>query len=177
MVKFAAYDAHSIYAYGQTADAAITNGGGIRANKTYPTGSPLKRRDILAELPFGNHVAVFEMSGKDLKAAIENGLSALPQASGRFPQVSGLAIEANVSGPAGQRVISIKVGTELLQETKIYKVATNDFVARGGDGYGVFRNAKLIGELDGPLMVNVVLDYVQKVGTVRTGVEGRIVLK
>ena len=112
------------------ADAAITNGGGIRANKTYPAGSPLKRRDVLAELPFGNHVAVFEMSGKDLKAAIENGLSALPQASGRFPQVSGLAIEANASQPAGQRVISIKVGNDLLQEAKIYKIATNDFVAR-----------------------------------------------
>ncbi|HTS39687.1 MAG TPA: bifunctional UDP-sugar hydrolase/5'-nucleotidase [Xanthobacteraceae bacterium] len=160
------------------ADAAIINGGGIRADKSYAPGDAIKRRDIFAELPFGNHVALIELSGKDLKAAIENGLSLLPQAAGRFPQVSGLTVEADAHKPAGQRVVSIKVGGEALQETKTYKVATNDFMARGGDGYAMFANGKaLIPGYDGPLLVNQVMDYMGKLGTVRSKVEGRIVLQ
>ena len=160
------------------ADVAIINGGSIRANKSYPAGSTLKRGDIFAELPFGNRVGLIEISGKDLMASIENGLRQLPAAAGRFPQVSGLIIEADAHRPAGQRVLSIKVAGEPLQESKTYKVATNDFLARGGDGYIAFRDAKpLIRGFDGPLVVNDVLAYVRKLGTVRTGVEGRIVLK
>jgi 5'-nucleotidase / UDP-sugar diphosphatase len=160
------------------ADAALINGGAIRANRPYPAGSAIKRSDVFAELPFGNRVGVIEISGTDLKAAIENGLGLLPAAAGRFPQVSGLIIEADAHRPAGQRVLSIKVAGEPLQEAKIYKVATNDFLARGGDGYFTFRSAKqLIRGFDGPLVVNEVMAYVRKLGTVRTGVEGRIILK
>ena len=160
------------------ADAAVINGGSIRANKSYPPGSTLKRSDLFAEMPFNNHVGMVEVSGRNLKAAIENGLRALPGAAGRFPQVSGLVIEADTRQPVGQRVLSIKIAGEPLQDEKNYKVATNDFLARGGDGYLAFRDGKqLIREFDGPLMVNAVLAYVRKLGTVRTGVEGRIVLK
>jgi 2',3'-cyclic-nucleotide 2'-phosphodiesterase (5'-nucleotidase family) len=160
------------------ADAAVINGGGIRANKPYPPGSTLKRRDIFSELPFGNHVALIEIDGRELKAAIENGLSLLPRAAGRFPQVSGLTIEANIRQPAGERVVSIKIAGAPLQESKIYKIATNDFMARGGDGYVAFRDAKqLIRDYDGPLITNEVINYVRKLGTMRTGVEGRLILK
>jgi 5'-nucleotidase/UDP-sugar diphosphatase len=141
-------------------------------------GSVIKRSDIFAELPFGNRVGLIEISGRNLKAAIENGLRSLPGAAGRFPQVSGLVIEADARLPVGQRVLSIKVAGEPLQEAKNYKVATNDFLARGGDGYVTFRDAKqLIRGYDGPLVVNEVLAYVHKLGTVNTGVEGRIILK
>jgi len=160
------------------ADAAVINGGGIRANKPYPPGSIIKRRDIFAELPFGNRVALIEVGGKELKEAIERGLSRLPQAAGRFPQVSGLIIEANIRHPAGQRVVSIKIAGAPLQETKTYKIATNDFMTRGGDGYVAFRDAKkLMRDYDGPLMTSAVINYVRKIGTVRTGVEGRLILK
>jgi 5'-nucleotidase / UDP-sugar diphosphatase len=160
------------------ADAAVINGGAIRANKPYPANSAIKRSDIFAELPFGNRVGLIEVSGKALKSAIENGLSVLPGAAGRFPQVSGLTIKADAHRPAGQRVISIKVAGEPLQETKTYKVATNDFLARGGDGYVAFQNAKqVIRGFDGPLVVNEVLAYVRKLGTIRDGIQGRIVLK
>ena len=38
------------------ADVAITNGGGIRADREYPAGTKLTRGDIFAELPFGNQI-------------------------------------------------------------------------------------------------------------------------
>jgi 5'-nucleotidase / UDP-sugar diphosphatase len=159
-------------------EVAVTNGGGIRGGKIYPPGTTITRRDILTELPFGNRLVTLEVSGRDLKAAIENGLSRLPNPSGRFPQVSGLKIEADVSRPAGSRVLSIRVGDAPLDEGKIYSVATNDFMARGGDDYTAFEQAKPVIPLnDSPLMASEVMDYIQDIRTVRTGVDGRIVLK
>ncbi len=159
-------------------DIAILNGGGLRGEKVYPPGSAITRRDVLLELPFGNHVAVLAISGKDVRAGIENGLSLLPRTAGRFPQVSGMRYEADLSRPPGQRVLSIRVGNAPLDEAKIYRMATNDFMARGGDGYTAFVNARqLVTDVDGPLISNEVMVYLRKLGTVKTGIEGRIVLK
>jgi 2',3'-cyclic-nucleotide 2'-phosphodiesterase (5'-nucleotidase family) len=160
------------------ADVAITNGGGIRANKQYPVGATLTRRDILSELPFGNRTSTTEITGAALKAAIENGLSQIENRAGRFPQVSGLVIEANATAPAGKRITSIMVNGAPLDEAKTYKVATNDFMLRGGDGYTSLAG-KVTATVDsgGSLMANDVMAYVRKVGTVTTKVEGRVVLK
>jgi 5'-nucleotidase / UDP-sugar diphosphatase len=159
-------------------DIAIINGGGLRGEKVYAPGSAITRRDVLLELPFRNHVAVLAISGKDVRAAIENGISLLPRTAGRFPQVSGMRYEADLSRPSGQRVLSIRVGNVPLDNAKIYRMATNDFMARGGDGYTMFRDAKpLIPEYDGPLMSNEVMVYLRKLGTVKTGIEGRIVFQ
>lgn len=159
-------------------DVAITNGGGIRGEKVYPPGNAITRRDVLAEFPFGNHVVVLDISGKALRAALENGISLLPNPAGRFPQISGMSFEADLSKPSGQRVLSVRVGREPLDDSKIYKLATNDFLARGSDGYTMFRDAKrLIPDADGPLMANDVMVYLKKIGTAKTGIEGRIVFK
>lgn len=159
-------------------DIAILNGGGLRGAKVYPPGSAITRRDVLLELPFGNHVAVLAISGKDVRAGIENGISQLPRMAGRFPQVSGMRYEADLSRPAGQRVLSIRVGNAPLNNAKIYRMATNDFMARGNDGYTMFRDAKpLVPEHDGPLISNEVMVYLRKLGTVKTGIEGRIIFK
>ena len=55
-------------------EVAITNGGGIRGGKVYPPGATLTRRDVLAELPFGNRLVTSDVSGAVLTVAIENGL-------------------------------------------------------------------------------------------------------
>jgi 5'-nucleotidase / UDP-sugar diphosphatase len=160
------------------ADVAIMNGGGIRAGKVYPPGTAITRRDVLAELPFNNRVVKLDVAGRDLRAALENGLSQLPQAGGRFPQVSGVHIEADISRPPGSRITSIKVGNAPLDDNKTYSVATNDFLAGGGDGYVQFRDARrLLPDPDAPLLANDVMVYIRRLGTVRTGVEGRVTLK
>jgi 5'-nucleotidase / UDP-sugar diphosphatase len=157
---------------------AVTNGGGIRGGKLYPPGSTITRRDILAELPFGNRLITIDISGRDLRAAIENGLSQLPNPAGRFPQVSGLQIDADASRPPGNRVLSIKAGDAPLDESKTYSVATNDFMQRGGDGYSAFQTAKpVLPAGDAPVMAVEVIDYVKDIKTVRTGVDGRIVVR
>jgi 2',3'-cyclic-nucleotide 2'-phosphodiesterase (5'-nucleotidase family) len=160
------------------ADAAVMNGGGIRAGKIYPVGSSITRRDVLAELPFNNRVLAVEMSGRDLRSAIENGLSQLPNASGRFPQVAGMRIEAEIGRPAGSRVVAIEVGGAPLDDARTYRVATNDFIGRGGDGYNTFRTAhRLIPDEDAPLLANAVMTHIRDIAPVRTNVEGRITLR
>ena len=160
------------------ADVALMNGGGIRANKLYAAGSTLTRRDVLAELPFGNVVVVVKLSGADLKAALENGVSAVEEGAGRFPHVSGLTVVADVSKPAGSRIVSVDVGGAPLDPGKTYTVATNDFMARGGDDYVALRNGDyVVGPRDGKLLATVVIDAVTAAGTVSPKVEGRVQLQ
>jgi 5'-nucleotidase / UDP-sugar diphosphatase len=160
------------------ADVAVMNGGGIRGGKLYPANASISRRDVLAELPFGNRVVTVEISGRALKAAIENGLSQLPNAAGRFPQVSGLVVEADLKRPPGSRITAIKVGNAPLDEERSYRVVTNDFLARGGDGYTMFADAAPAGaDSDAPPVAGEVIAYIKSIGTLRTGVEGRIVVK
>ena len=157
------------------ADAAVTNGGGIRGGKVYPAGSTITRRDVLAELPFGNRVVTIEIRGRDLRSALENGLSRLADAAGRFPQVSGMTIQFDPRLPPGKRIKSIRIGGKPLDPNRIYRIATNDFLARGSDGYDTFGKARsLLPADDSPLLANEVMAYLHKLGTVQTGIQGRI---
>ena len=91
------------------ADVAITNGGGIRADKQYQAGQKLTRRDILSEMPFGNTTVLIEVTGEQIKAALENGVSQVRELGGRFPQVSGIVVEVDLKEPVGSRVKSVKI--------------------------------------------------------------------
>ena len=155
--------------------AAVTNGGGIRGGKVYPAGSTITRRDILAELPFGNRIVTIDVRGRDLVAALENGFSRMEDAAGRFPQVSGMKIEIDPRRPPGKRIVSIRIGGAALNPNRTYRIATNDFLARGSDGFTGFGKATpLLPVEDSPLLANEVMSHLRNIGTVRTGVEGRI---
>ena len=160
------------------ADVGLTNGGGIRANKQYPAGAKLTRRDILTELPFGNTTILVEITGADLRAALENGVSQLENRAGRFPQISGMKIEVDSKAPAGSRIVSVEVGGVPLDPAKKYKVASNNFMLDGGDGYTALGKGRvLVGKTDGKLLANEVMAYVRKAGKVEAKVEGRTVVR
>lgn len=157
------------------ADVAITNGGGIRADRQYDAGTKLTRGDVFAELPFGNKAVKLEVTGKDILAALENGLSQVEEGAGRFPQVSGLIVKADLNKLPGQRVFSVAVNGAPLDAAKTYTLATNDFMANGGDGYTVFKSAKpLINAIDAKLMASAVIDYIAAKKEIAPTVEGRI---
>lgn len=157
------------------ADIAITNGGGIRANRLYDPGTKLTRKDILTELPFGNKTVVTEIPGSQVLAALENGFSQVENGAGRFPQVSGLTVVWDPKAPPGSRVASVMVGGAALDKDKLYKVATNDYMLGGGDSYTALGGGKvLVNETAGNLMANDVMTYVEKLGHVTEKVDGRI---
>ena len=56
-----------------------------------------------------------------------------------------------------------------------YKVAVNDYIVGGGDGFAALGGGRIL--TDGPtgqLVANDVMAYVEKLGTVKVAVEGRI---
>lgn len=157
------------------ADIALMNGGGIRGDTTYEAGRKLTRRDILTELPFGNTTVVTELPGSQVLLALENAVSQVEKGAGRFAQVSGVTFAFDVSAPAGSRVSEVMVGGAPLEADKLYKVAVNDYIVGGGDGFDALGGGRII--TDGPtgqLVANDVMAYVEKLGTVKVAVEGRI---
>lgn len=160
------------------ADVAMLNGGGLRGNKDYPAGSTISARDVFSEMPFGNTVLVLEAKGSDIKAMLEHGLSRAGQEFGGFPQVSGLKIAFDPAKPVGQRIESVLVGEWALDPNRTYRLAVNDFLAAGGDGYSMLQNLKRIIDTNaGPLMAGVVIDYIKQKSTIAPRVEGRITAK
>lgn len=88
---------------------------------------------------------------------LENGVSALPAANGRLPQVSGLCFGYDSSAPPGSRVTgavrqaaagSCTGASVDLTVAASYVIAENDFVASGGDGYPVLTSRTTTQEID-----------------------------
>jgi 2',3'-cyclic-nucleotide 2'-phosphodiesterase (5'-nucleotidase family) len=157
------------------ADVAIMNGGGIRADRTYDPGTKLTRGDIFTELPFGNKTVLTELPGSQILAALENGVSLVEKGAGRFPQVSGMTYTLDPTAPAGSRVSDVMVGGAPLDPDKIYRLATNEYVLGGGDGYSALGGGKVIIDGgNGNLMATDVIAYIVRTGKVTTKVEGRI---
>ena len=160
---------------GVGAEVGFTNGGGIRGDRTYEAGADLTRKDVLTELPFGNTVVLMELSGADLRAALENGVSRVEDGAGRFPQIAGARFVYDPAAPAGSRVVEVEIGGAALEATKVYTVATNDYMAGGGDGYASLGNGRLLIDASGAtLLATMVMDYVAAKGTVAPAVDGRI---
>lgn len=173
---------------------ALTNSGGLRADLTCPTTDnlndfcpaytpppyPITRGQVLTVLPFGNIVVTLAVNGAELKTMLENGVSAMPAVNGKFPQVSGLCFTYDISAPAGNRVTSAVrqapdgtcTGAPLdLTAATTYKIAENDFMAGGGDGYPDFRPRVTTQDI----MDQVLADYITASGTVAPAIQGRIV--
>ena len=159
------------------AQAAIINGGNIRGDRTYPAGTAITRKDVMAELPFGNVVVLLELDGKTVKDALENGVAKVEDGAGRFPQVSGMSYTYDPRRPTGQRIRDVKVGGQPLRPDATYRVAVNDYMAGGGDGYAMLTGAKrIIDASGGTLMTSAVMGYVASLGgKIAPAVEGRIV--
>jgi 5'-nucleotidase / UDP-sugar diphosphatase len=157
---------------------SLQNGGGVRASIQ---AGPVTQGDILTVQPFGNTLFVLEITGAELKAALENGVSQWEAGAGRFLQVSGLKYTFDLAQKPGARVTDVQIGTakdgfKPLDAAATFKIVTNNFVAGGGDGFDVFKNAKG-SRLDTYLPdYSVMSEYVQFLKTVDIGLEGRITI-
>ncbi|MDX9916803.1 MAG: 5'-nucleotidase C-terminal domain-containing protein [Gudongella sp.] len=151
------------------ADIAFTNGGGIRANIA---PGEVKVNDVLTAFPFTNTLAVIEVTGAELKAAVEHGVKDYPATSGGFPHVSGMKYVFDPNQPAGSRVTEIVVGDEPVDLEKVYTMVTNDFMAIGGDDYTMFAGKPFVGE--GGLLSDALIEYFGENPVVSPQIEGRI---
>ena len=128
------------------ADVAITNGGGIRSSIA---AGDITLGNIITVLPFGNIIVTIELTGQELLDSLEHGTSAYPDAEGMFPHVAGMTFDINLSNAEGSRVENLMIGGVAVDLAAIYLVATNDFMAAGGDGYDIFAAKERVGEFKG----------------------------
>jgi 5'-nucleotidase len=132
------------------ADVALVNGGSIRADALIKPG-PLTKRDVLSILPFNNKVLKIQITGATLRAALEHGVGSIGVESqpGRFPQVSGMRFSYDASRKPGERVTSVTVNGRPLVDRQMYTLAATSYVIKdGGDGYTMFRDARVLGQPD-----------------------------
>lgn len=123
------------------ADIVFVSGGSIR--DSIDEGS-ITMGQLLTELPFSNLIVTSELSGSDILAALEHGISLYPEPAGQFIHVSGIRIEFDPELPPGQRITEItKADGAVFDYETIYTVATIEFLAIGGDGFDIF-NENLI---------------------------------
>lgn len=159
------------------ADIAIMNGGGIRGD--IPAGN-ITLGDVLLVNPFSNLISTFEISGADVIAALENGVSDLHTVAGEisreglpggFPQVSGIRYVANISNRPRSRIIRVEVeqadgSFAPIDPDAIYKVATINFLRTGGDGYTVFAENAIDPYDFGRLDYEVLTDYLVSISPI-----------
>ena len=176
--------ADSLYQYGQTGfshptDIAVTNGGGLR--ETIAKGKPITKGNVIAVLPFGNTISQIQVTGQQVLEMFEKSLGSILQVdkegktildengqpllepSGGFLQVSGVKVYYDTNLSSGKRVLAIQVKNrttgryDLLDLAKTYYLATNDFLAAGGDGYTMLSGARE----EGPSMDAAFEDYLK----------------
>lgn len=163
----------------RTKDQGITlafqNGGGIRASIDE---GDITMEEVLTVLPFQNTLATFQVTGKDVKAALENGVSQIEDVEGRFLQVAGLRYTFDPSLPTGERVTSVEVQESEnwvpLDETKTYGAVTNDYVRGGGDGFSIFKENAINPYDFGPNLEDVVIEYLTQHPEYEPKLDGRI---
>src|SRR5690606_14941910 len=123
-------------------DIAITNGGGIRASIN---AGDITKGDIITVLPFGNYAVTIDVTGAEVVAALQHGAGDYPDAKGAFPQVAGLSFVIDESKPIGEKVHSVLVNGKPIELEQTYSLATNDFMAVGGDAYVMFEGHAITG--------------------------------
>jgi len=159
------------------ADVALVNGGSIRADTTIAPGV-MTRRDVLSMLPFNNRLVKIQISGAVLRAALEYGVASIgvEEQPGRFPQVSGIRYAYDASRKPDERLTSVTVNGKALDDRATYTLTTTSYVAiDGGDGYSMFKGAKLLVPVDqSPSEADILQKAISSVTSIAPKVDGRI---
>jgi len=154
---------------------AIQNGGGLRASID---AGEITMGEVLTVLPFQNALATFQLTGADVVAALENGVSQVEDGAGRFPQVAGLRFTWSPEAAPGDRIASVEVMADgawgPIDPEAVYGVVSNDFMRRGGDGYSVFATGGMNAYDFGPGLEQVVADYLAENAPYAPFTDGRI---
>ena len=174
---------------------AVTNGGGIRA---WIHKGEITKNDVFTVLPFGNTLTVIYVKGADLLEALEASTYCTPAAVGGFPQIAGMKItvvtkaqydaneetypDSTYHGPKSiNRVTIDEVNGKPFDPNATYAVATNNFIAAGGDTYYAFARSE--GSIDtGYTLDTILMDYIKEelngvIGEKYAEPDGRITIK
>jgi 2',3'-cyclic-nucleotide 2'-phosphodiesterase (5'-nucleotidase family) len=142
------------------ADIAFTNQGGVRA--TIEPG-PITMMDIYASLPFENTVVTMELTGAQVEEVLDRNFSSGTDTGGRH-HFSGIEWKQKHYG-----TVQAIINGRPIDPKKTYKIATNNFLARGGDGYTVLTKGINVSDT-GMTLNELLIRYIERVGII-TGKE------
>jgi len=145
-------------------DIAFQNVGGLRDDILQ---GPIRVKDLRRVLPFANTIAVFQITGEQILQILE------VMAQNRVRNKGLLEVSGMTFVIQNQKIVQANVDGIPLDPKKIYKVATNSFIAGGGDGYALF--AQWVREDAGDLLSAVVQAYIQKHSPLRANPEKRVI--
>ncbi len=147
------------------ADVAFQNRGGIRCD--LPAG-PITRRNLFELLPFGNHLVLMELSGSELIECLRLSVEGTAHTG---LEISGVTVLWDKEGE-GYRLIGVELGGVPIEPDARYKVATNNFLAGGGDGYDLLKDKKVLHD-DPTILRDILGEYFTNTGEVHLPAEDR----
>jgi 5'-nucleotidase len=120
---------------------AMTNPGGIRTDIIGKGDGTVSYADVFASQPFRNQLVTLDLTGAEIRTALEQQWT--DEKRPRILQVSkGFTYGWDASKPFGEHVdaASLKLDGKPLDPAKTYRVAINNYLALGGDGFAAFKN-------------------------------------
>ena len=148
-------------------EAAFTNAGGLRAD--IPRGD-VTIGNVQDALPFYNTIVVFELTGSQIKEVLEQGFTLLRG----MVQVSGIVAHYDLTKPYGERLVDASIGGAPIEDARIYRIATNNFLGEGGDLYQTFVEGKRVDHIDKDV-AQIVVEYFETAVEVDAPPLGRLI--
>lgn len=149
------------------AQAAMINSGAIRASIH---AGPVTVEDVFKVMPYANEIMLVNLSGAELAQVLARSVkSDRDEEDGGFLQVANLFFEIK-----NRRVQNIRIGKDKapLEQNRTYAVAIPDFLASGGDGYGVFKSKPVV--RTGLPLKELIVDTIKQRRKIFAVTEGRI---
>ena len=119
---------------------AMTNPGGIRTDITKKHDGAVSYADVFASQPFRNQLATLNLTGAQLKTALEQQWS--DEKRPRILQISkGFSYSWDAAKPFGSHVdaASMRLNDAPIDPAKTYRITINNYLALGGDQFAVFK--------------------------------------
>lgn len=158
------------------ADVAVINSGAIRNSEVYPPGYFFTREDIQQEFPFGSYYVQVEMTKEELYLMMENAVSRIEYADGRFMNVAGISVLYNSKDRVGKRVKSITMAGKELESDRVYTLAMQDFFLKGGDEYIMLKDKTPLNNLFSKRRIwHIVTDYMIKLQEIEAPTLNRLI--
>lgn len=138
--------------------AAFINVGGVRAAVEAGDITLGKANEVQ---PFRNTLMLLDLTGQQLKDALETPYSGQDPSGGVLWPSSGTSYSVDMSRPAGSRVFDVVIGGAPLDLAKTYRLTFNNFTAGGGDAHTVLKGATGYRYDTGLLDIDALVDYLK----------------
>lgn len=149
-----------LFTAGKDTQLALTNSGGIR--NEIPAGA-VTMGAVISTFPFPNELVTMDLTGKQLRSLMEHGAGL---SNGVLQVSKGLEMKYDSSKPIGQRVTVLTLNGKPIDDAAVYHIATNSFLADGGDGFAAFTEGQARNTSGGYYVSNAIVDYFKAGNTI-----------